>query len=209
MAPQAVTLRSGDETLSADLYGQLPARRAAILVHGQAWNADGWRDVAPLFVDRGVPALALNLRGHGASTGETTEYAPPAEWSPVTDLRAAKALLRERGAREIALVGSSLGGHAVLASTFERDIECVVSISAPVTGTPDEVSRRISGRKMFACASDDSSGATPHVLRCFSVAALPKTLHLYGGTEHSSGMFKTAYGQEMLEAIAGFVARGL
>jgi pimeloyl-ACP methyl ester carboxylesterase len=205
--PETVRLSSDSETLVGDLYGDLPSRRAAILIHGQAWDASGWRDVAPRFVSRGVPALALNLRGYDGSSGKTTDFAPPAEWSPVTDLRAAKALLRERGAREIALVGASMGGHAVLASSFEADVECIVSVSAPVVAVPDELSRRISGRKLFVCADGDS--AAPHVLRCFDLTSMPKTLVMFGGAEHSRAMFAAPYGAEAIEAIINFVARGL
>jgi pimeloyl-ACP methyl ester carboxylesterase len=204
-----VELRSGDETLRADLYGELPAKRAAVLVHGTNWDANGWRDIAPRFVAGGVPALALNLRGHDGSTGVTEEYAPPKPWSPVSDLRVAKKLLRELGATQVALVGASLGGHAVLASSFDGDIECVVSISAPVVATPDELSRRVTGRKLFVCASEDTTGAMPHVLRAFGTALGPKTLLVFGGKEHSRGMFAAPYAEDALTAIVDFVAKGL
>src|SRR5687767_11277846 len=62
VAPETVAVTSDGETLLGDLYGTLPARRAAILVHGKSWDASGWREVAPLFAERDVPALALNLR---------------------------------------------------------------------------------------------------------------------------------------------------
>ena len=207
--PETVRIASEGETLLGDLYGDLPSRRAAILVHGGTWDASGWRDVAPLFVARGVPALALNLRGYDGSSGKTHEYAPPAPWSPVTDLRAAKALLRERGARDIALVGASMGGHAILASSFDADVECIVSVSAPVVAVPDELSRRITGRKLFVCADRDTLGAAPHVLHAFDVVATPKTLLMFGGQEHARGMFAAPYGPEALGAIADFVARGI
>jgi pimeloyl-ACP methyl ester carboxylesterase len=203
--PKTVRISSESETLLGELYGDLPSRRAAILVHGQQWDASGWRAVAPRFVARGVAALALNLRGYDGSTGKTTEYAPPAEWSPVADLRAAKALLRDRGAREVALVGASMGGHAILASSFETDVECIVSVSAPVVAVPDELARRVTGRKLFVCADGDS--AAPHVLRCFDVASTPKTLLMFGGSEHSRAMFAAPYGAEAIDAIVDFVAR--
>lgn len=211
---ETVRISSENETLLGDLYGALPAQRVAILVHGMAWDASGWRDVAERSVARGVPALALNLRGYDGSSGKTDEYAPPAPWSPVADLRAAKALLRGRGAREIALVGASMGGHAVLASSFDADIECVVPISAPVTAVPDELSRRITGRKLFVCADNDraptgTGGVAAHVRRCFDAASRPKTLLMFGGDEHSRGMFVAPYGPEVLEAIVTFVAQGL
>jgi pimeloyl-ACP methyl ester carboxylesterase len=207
--PETVRIASEGETLLGDLYGALPSRRAAILVHGQNWDASGWRDVAQQFVSRGIPSLALNLRGYDGSSGKTNDFAPPAPWSPIADLRAAKALLRERGAKEIALVGASMGGHAILASSFEADVESIVSISAPVTAVPDELSRRVTGRKLFVCADGDSLGAAPHVVHCFDVVSKPKTLLLFGGSEHSRGMFAAPYGAEATLAIIDFVARGI
>jgi pimeloyl-ACP methyl ester carboxylesterase len=206
---QTLRIASDAETLQAELYGALPARRAVVLVHGSGWDASGWRDIAPRFVARGVPALALNLRGYDGSTGKTNRWEDPGEWSAITDVRAAKHALREGGAGEIALVGASMGGHAVLASSFEADAECVVSISAPVGETADELSRRIAGRKLFVCADEDTLGAWPHVLRAFAVVAAPKTLLAFGGKEHSRGMFAAPYGVDMISAVVDFVAKGL
>lgn len=208
-ATQPVTLRSENETLSATLYGELPARRAAILVHGQAWDASGWSDVAPRFVQRGIPALAIDLRGKGRSTGTTEDYVPGKPWSPIADLAAAKAFVREHGADEVALVGASLGGHAVIASSFDRDNECLVSISAPVAPVPDELSRRIHGRKLFLCAKDDRSGAFANVLACFDAVSEPKMLVAFGGEEHSRAMFSAPYAGDLFRQLVDFVAVGL
>src|SRR6266545_6322956 len=138
---RTVQLESEGETLRADLYGALPAARAVILCHGASWDASAWRDIAPRFVDRGVPALAINFRGFGGSTGKTGQSGSGPRssslWTTVTDLAAAKAWLRQEGAKEVALVGASMGGHAVLGSSFEQDVECVVSISAPVEKVDD------------------------------------------------------------------------
>ena len=197
---RTVQLESGTETLQADLYGTLPAPRAAILCHGQSWDATGWRDMAPKFVARGVPALALNFRGYDGSTGQTT----PA--SAVADLHAAKVWLRQAGAKEIALVGSSMGGHAALASSFERDVECLVSVSAPVVAVDDALSRKVSGRKLFICSNEDHMGAAPHVLHMFDLCDPPKTLLMFGAKEHSNGMFHAPYGSEVIAAMLDFVA---
>ena len=204
---ERLSFPSEDETIESDLYGRLPATRVAILVHGQNWDASGWRGVAPLFVARGVPALVVNLRGYAGSTGKTNRYRAGKPWTPVADLRAAKAALRARGVKEIALVGSSMGGSAILASSFEGDVECVVAISAPVAAVPDELSKRISGRKLFVCADRDSLRATPNVLSCFTAANAPKKLVLFGGREHSRAMFSAAYGDEALGEIVEFVCR--
>jgi pimeloyl-ACP methyl ester carboxylesterase len=204
---ERMSLSSEGETLQGDLYGRLPAARVAILVHGQNWDASGWRGVAPLFVARGVPALALNLRGYAGSSGKTNRYRPDKPWTPVADLRAAKAALRERGVKEIALVGASMGGSAVLASSFEGDIECVVAISAPVAAVPDELSKKITGRKLFVCAARDSLRLMPNVMSCFAAASAPKKLVLFGGREHSRAMFSAPYGDDALSEIVEFVCR--
>ena len=199
MNPTTVRLKSDGETVQADLYGTLPARRAAILCHGQSWDATGWRDIAPQFADRGVPALAVNFRGYDGSTGSTTPT------STLADLRAAKRWLKENGVTEIALVGASMGGHAVLGSSFERDVECVVSISAPVQPVDDALSKKVTGRKLFICANEDSMGAAPHVLRAFEICDVPKTLLLFGAKEHSIGMFHAPYGPDVIAAMLDFV----
>jgi pimeloyl-ACP methyl ester carboxylesterase len=204
---ERLSLSSEGETIQADLYGRLPAPRVAVLVHGQNWDASGWRGVAPLFVARGVPALAVNLRGYAGSTGKTNRYRPGKPWTPVADLHAAKEALRERGVREVALVGSSMGGSAVLASSFEGDIECLVAVSAPVAAVPDELSRKITGRKLFVCADRDSLRATANVLQCFTAANAPKKLVLFGGREHSRAMFSAPYADEALAEIVEFVCR--
>lgn len=197
MNPTTVQLTSDGETVQADLYGTLPAARAVILCHGQSWDATGWRDIAPQFVERGVPALALNFRGYDGSTGSTTPT------STLTDLHAAKRWLKDNGVAEIALVGASMGGHAVLGSSFERDVECVVSISAPVQAVDDALSKQVSGRKLFICANEDY--AAPHVLRAFEICDTPKTLLLFGAKEHSIGMFHAPYGREVIAAMLDFV----
>jgi alpha-beta hydrolase superfamily lysophospholipase len=206
---RTLRIASEAETLQADLYGDMVTSRVAVLVHGASWDASGWREIAPRFIARGVAALALNLRGYDGSTGKTDRWEGAGVWSPVVDLAATKATLRKAGAREIALVGASMGGHAVLASSFDGDVECVVSVSAPVQETPDDLSARVSGRKLFVCANEDTLGAAPHVLRAFDAAGTPKTLLMFGGKEHARGVFAAPYGEEAISAIVEFVAQGL
>ena len=201
-------IQSEKFTLKADLYGNLPAKRAVVLVHGSSWDALGWRDIAPHFVERGVAALAVNLRGFDGSSGKTGRYVPGKPWSPATDVKAAVALLRERGVREVALVGASLGGSAALGAAMEEDVESVVTISAPVKAVPDEMSALVRGRKLYVCAIGDTLGAAPNVLASFKALKPPKQLLFFGGKEHSRGMFAAPYGPEALEAIVSFVARG-
>ncbi len=203
--PTALRIRSEAEMLRGDLYGDLPAGRAVILVHGRDWDASGWSAIAPRFAERGVPALALDLRGHGRSTGVTGEVRAGKPWSAVTDLAAAKAALRRRGAEEIALVGASLGGYAVMGSSFEGDVESLVVLSSPVGDLPDGQAARIIGRKLFICADEDY--AAPHVIATYQAAVKPKALLLVGGAEHSRRMFDAPYAADVIDALVEFACR--
>src|SRR6266571_6023712 len=80
-------------------------------------------------------------------------------------------------------------------------------ISAPVAAVPDELSKKITGRKLFVCADRDSLRATPNVLGCFTAASAPKKLVLFGGRKHSRAMFSAVYGDEALGEIVEFVCR--
>ena len=207
---KTIELNSDGETLRADLYGTLPAERAVILAHGASWDASGWSEIAPLFVERGVPALAINFRGFGGSSGKTARVGSDERssslWSTVTDMAAGKAWLRQHGAKEVALVGASMGGPAVLGSSFDRDVECVVSISAPVEPVDDALLRKVTGRKLFICAADDHLGAAPHVLHTFEICDAPKMLLMVDGTEHSRPLFTGRYGADVIGATLDFVA---
>ncbi len=179
--------------LSGTLHGELPARRAALLLHGATWDASGWADVAPRFVDRGVPALALNFRRS----------------STIADVGAATEWLRANGAGEVALVGASMGGTAALRASASVAPECVVAISAPVRPMSAGEAGAIVGRKLFVCAERDSLGATEAVKRAYADATEPKKLRLFPGRAHSKGMFEQSYGAEALDLIVSFVAEGL
>jgi len=171
-----------------------------LLCHGANWDASGWAETAPRFSDRGLPALALNFRGYDGSTGSTNRR------SAVADVVSAAAWLRAQGADQLALIGASMGGHAVLMASAEVKPECVVAISAPVRAIPAEEAGRISGRKLFICAERDSLGAAASVQRAYQDAAEPKAIRLFPGREHSRAMFKAAYGEEALQAILDFVS---
>lgn len=199
-----VRLASEGETLVAALYGEMPARRAALLCHGAGWDASGWAEVAPRFAKRGVPALALHFRGYDGSSGRTKRE------TVVQDVRVAVEWLREQGAAEVALVGSSLGGYAVLAASPYVDPECVVAISAPVKPIAASDAQRVKGRKLFICAERDSLGAAPAVQQAFEDANEPKQIRFFSGREHSKGLWtRHQEREEILDVIARFVAEGV
>jgi dienelactone hydrolase len=198
-----VQIDSDHATLVGALYGELPAARAALLCHGANWDASGWVDIAPRFAERGVAALALNFRGYDGSSGRTNRA------SALNDVRNAAAWLRTNGARELALVGASMGGSTVLLASASVAPECVVAISAPVRAMSQGDTKRILGRKLFVCAERDSLGAASAVQRAFADAEEPKALRFFPGREHSRALLRGAHGDDALQTILSFVTEGL
>jgi fermentation-respiration switch protein FrsA (DUF1100 family) len=174
-----------------------------VLCHGANWDASGWAEIAPRFEKSKLPALALNFRGYDGSTGSTNRR------SAAVDVASAAAWLRAQGAAELALIGASMGGHAVLIASAEVNPESVVAISAPVRPIPAEEAKRIAGRKLFLCADHDSLGAAASVRQAYADAREPKAVRFFPGREHSRAMFKAAYGEEALDAILEFASSGL
>jgi len=147
-----------------------------------------------------VPALALNFRGYNGSSGRTNRA------SAIIDVRNAAAWLRSNGAREVALLGASMGGSAVLHASASISPESVVALSAPVRAMSAPDAKRVLGRKLFVCADHGSLGAAAAVQRAYEEAEEPKTIRFFPGREHSKAMFRAKYGEEALDAILGFVA---
>ena len=97
-----------------------------------------------------------------------------------------------------------MGGHAVLGSSFDGDVECVVSISAPVEAVDDALLRKVTGRKLFICANEDNLGAAPRVLHAFETCPAPKMLLMVDGKEHSRGLLAGPYGADVIAATLDF-----
>jgi uncharacterized protein len=131
LAEHATTrLVAADGTRLAGSYlpGPPTAPTAVLLLHGFAANrrkpayarlADGLAE--------SVPVLALDLRGHGGSSGTCTLGD-----HEVADVEAGIGWLRALGHRHVVTIGLSMGGTAALhATSLGADTDAVVAISAP------------------------------------------------------------------------------
>lgn len=132
---QETTLTAADGTAISAVHVPSPVGRgdlAFIVVHGftGSWRQDRVRKVISRLVLRGG-VVALDLRGHGRSGGDTT--LGDAE---VMDVAAAVEWARELGYAHVVTVGFSLGGavvlrEAALSAGTPAEVDAVVSVSAP------------------------------------------------------------------------------
>lgn len=119
-------------TIAATLY--LPARPgpAVVLLHMQTRSRQDWEAVGPRLADAGVAALAIDLRGHGASDPRPT--GPNAKDAGiVADLKAARAYLatrREVAPGKVGLLGASVGANlAVVAAAADATVRSIALLS--------------------------------------------------------------------------------
>jgi fermentation-respiration switch protein FrsA (DUF1100 family) len=108
---QDVTLTTSDGVNLAAWYAP-PANGAVIVVvHGSGGSRESMRDRSTMLVEQGFGVLAFDLRGHGASQGQTNLYG----WEGTRDVGAALAFLEQQdGVEAIGGWGSSLGGEVLL-----------------------------------------------------------------------------------------------
>ena len=98
-----------------------------LLLHGfpQFWWA--WRHQLPALAEAGYRAVAMDLRGFGASDK------PPRGYDPRTLAEDASGVIRSLGARDAVVVGQGLGGLVAwtLAVVHPRQVRRLVAVSMP------------------------------------------------------------------------------
>jgi dienelactone hydrolase len=164
-AQQTVALRATDGTSLAGTFYPSPRGLgpAVVLVHMFGRTRDDWRGFAERIQAAGAICLAIDLRGHGGSSGAAAPSAAMA-----LDVQAAVAWLAARtdvtpGA--IGIVGASLGASAALLAAAESAAVkgvALVSPSADYRGVRLEAGlRKYGGRPMIVVASTED----PYALR--------------------------------------------
>jgi uncharacterized protein len=99
-----------------------PVAGAVLILHGAASCKENHHDFARAVLGAGLGAIALDLRGHGASEGRL-------DGSVLEDIGSVAGVLRARaGADALAVRGSSMGGYLALVAAGAIDARAVVAI---------------------------------------------------------------------------------
>ncbi|HEY6694425.1 MAG TPA: alpha/beta hydrolase, partial [Solirubrobacteraceae bacterium] len=143
-------------TLSGAVVGSGPV--GAVLIHEYPLDYCGWLPYAGYLSRHGVRALLFDLRCFGRSD------CPRGRGHATTDVAAAVAELRRRGARRVALVGASMGGAIAVVAAARLHPAAVVDLSGERTTaglTPGidadagAAARQVTAPALFAVARGD------------------------------------------------------
>lgn len=127
--PLTVPLRApGGPDLAGLLWPAPPTAPAVLVLHGLHSCKDDHADIGAAVREAGMAALAIDVRGHGASGGRLDAGA-------VDDALAGLALLRERGHSRLGLRGSSMGGFLALHAAAREPAVRAVAALCPATHT--------------------------------------------------------------------------
>ena len=111
----------------------MPELPLVVLVHGAWHGAWCWAGVQAELDGRGVPTLAVDLPGHGASTLPFTDLAGDA--AHVADVVA-------RAGRPVVLVGHSYGGAVIGEAGGQGDVRALVFVAAFCLDSGESVARQ-------------------------------------------------------------------
>ena len=217
-APAATEAATEMALTSADGYTlkgtlTLPATKgkAPVVILAHQFRADraGWAPLAERLAARGIGTLALDLRGHGASTQKhglevavTADFAASAkavgfDQIPADLAQAANWLRKQPGVdgRRIGLAGSSVGAFSVILAAPDVKPVAILSLSPAGTGAFGEGAReklgsaQLRGRGtmlVLASAGDKDAIENAQVLRGLPGVAV----QVQDGDEHGFAFFK-------------------
>jgi dienelactone hydrolase len=169
-ASQRVTIRTEDGVSLAATWYEPSSRTApaVIFVHMLHRSRRDWEGVASNLASEGIGALAIDLRGHGESTGSAGDEAGYA--AMVRDIGAARRYLASRNdvqSSRIGIAGASIGASlAVLDAAGDASIVslALLSPSLDYRGLRVETAfRKYGARPALLISSDDDPYATRSV----------------------------------------------
>ncbi len=117
--------------VTANLDPDTTPDRVVILLHSYPQHWYAWRHVLAAAPEIGLPLVALDLRGHGASDKPPSQFALPTLAADVAGV------ISTLGAREAILVGHGLGGVVArgAAARVPESVTRVITVSSPHPAT--------------------------------------------------------------------------
>ena len=149
-----------EELCLANLYGA--GERAIVLAHGGQFNKESWAKQAQTLATAGFQVLTIDFRGYGKShgPGDSDPMDAPLQF----DVLAAVRYLRENGAKNVSVVGGSMGGSAAGDASIASqpsEIDRLILLGA----APNGPAEKLKSSTLYIVARDDASSDGPRLPR--------------------------------------------
>jgi hypothetical protein len=197
--PRTVDCPTADgAVVHAQDYASEEAGNAGILLApGAIFDAGSWQPLAQALAARGARVLAIDYR-----SGTRSEAAAERSRTLGLDVLAGVACLRRAGARQVSLVGASLGAIAVSSAAADPEVGAVAQLA--LLSPPDLVApERLPGRKLVIFSADESLALRVRAL--YTRLAPPKDLVALPGRAHAQHIFATPQGEALTQNLLAFL----
>lgn len=195
---EPIVLKTKDEMLIAGSYARGVSTKGALLLHMMPATKESWQSLAPLLVEKGYHVLAIDLRGHGESSGGPLGYknfSSEEHQASLHDVEAGVAFLLERGCRreDAVLIGASIGANlAICYMALHHEVRRGVPLSPGLNYRGVDAEKAIKEcvppqNFLFATSEDDTGGSEPNTSM---VRGLIESLK--DGVSHELIMYKNA-----------------
>jgi len=113
--PENITLKtSDDQVIKGIYYPNSMSKKGILLLHQLAKNKDSWKQWIPE-LGKTHNVLAIDLRGHGESSGDYKDFSDDDFNAIKKDVAASVEMLERKGIsrKNISFIGSSIGANTV------------------------------------------------------------------------------------------------
>lgn len=196
-ATRQVTFRTQDGAIIAASYYEPPDRGApaVILLHMLTRSRDDWQPVAQRLVESGFAVLAIDLRGHGASSGAPAGSNSGDLSRMVLDVRAARAFLDTRPEivrGRLGIGGASIGANlAILAAADDPAVRSIALLSPGLDYRGlrvESAMRKYGDRPALLVAGSNDPYATRSIRQLATVGTGIRELRLLEAAGHGTVM---------------------
>ena len=198
-ATETVRFRTED---SEDLWGSIfgDGEIAVILSHMRGRNQTSWFPFARLASTSGYKVMTFDFRGYGKSTGTRDTRMD-------RDLEAAVAYVRAKGAKQVILIGASMGGTAAIEIAAEIDVQGVAALSPPTSFGRINALGAVSSMliPLLLIVAENDPPFTSSAREIETAAAATQFLEL-PGQEHGTNLY-SAHIDQVSGILLGFIDR--
>lgn len=125
---ESLSLKTEDGYLLSYNYNYV-SDKAVILIHMLANTKESYSELTDFLNKKGYSTIAIDLRGHGKSTGNLNNFNNKDYQSMLLDIKAAKNFLQSKNMKDISIVGASIGANLAVNFASNSNINKVVMLS--------------------------------------------------------------------------------